>query len=255
VIVPQAELVRGVMHARVDDDIRHWAKRRVVESQRALDAQRVQAMRDGYRDGLAAALEDVVAHLMRTEQLCDRWRSDMTEQVREVLTSASQHPHALLAALDDAVHTLAGPRGATSITVVLPLRLKPRREEILARVATVGHIPVTLEFRARDERISVMRGDTVIEYDPSDYVARAEAALDIDPRAPRQDLHELLAAALSPLAERVKELRELSEPNGGSPTPPHQIPPGVCAGVCAKGQAEMPGDALAPQDEPFRNGE
>ncbi|AJP55945.1 hypothetical protein UC34_00960 [Pandoraea vervacti] len=244
-IVPQAQLVRGVMHARVDDDIRHWAKRRVVESQRVLDAQRLQAMREGYRDGLAAALEDVVAHLMRTEHLCDKWRSDMTEQVREVLTSASQHPHALLAALDDAVQTLAGPRSATSITIVLPLRLKPRREEILARVSAVAQMPVTLEFRARDARISVMRGDAVIEYDPQDYVARAEAALDIDPRAPRQDLRDLLAASLSSLTERVNEL------SGCSHTQAHE----VSAGGRAMGQAEMPGDALAPQDEPFRNGE
>uniref|UniRef100_A0A0H3WVS9 Oxygen-regulated invasion protein OrgB n=1 Tax=Pandoraea faecigallinarum TaxID=656179 RepID=A0A0H3WVS9_9BURK len=205
-IVPREQLVRGVMRTRVDDDIRHWAKRRVVASQHAIDTQRRQAMCKGYRDGMAAALEDVVAHWMRTEHLCEQWRSEMIGQVRELLGSASRHPQALLAALDDAMTALAGGQSDAPLVIVLPLRLKPRRDEIRARVQAVSDAPLTLEFRATDERILVMRGSAVVEYDPHDYAKRAEAALDLDPRVPEQDLHALLAACLTALAGRVDEL-------------------------------------------------
>ncbi|VVD90548.1 Oxygen-regulated invasion protein OrgB [Pandoraea capi] len=209
-------MVRGVTRTRVDNDIRHWARRRVTESQREIDAQRRQAMREGYRDGIAAALEDVVAHLMRTEALCEQWRAGMIGQMRELLGAATQHPEALLAALDDAMHTFVDKAGMPSdvpITVVMPVRLKARREDIRARIEAVCRAPLTLEFRAKGEGISVQRAGTAIEYDPQNYAARAEAALDIDPRVPRADLHTLLASALASLNERLDELNALNTLN------------------------------------------
>ncbi|MCE4061179.1 hypothetical protein LXM60_13280 [Pandoraea sputorum] len=46
----------------------------------------------------------------------------------------------------------------------------------------------------------------MIEYAPHDYVARAEAALDIDPNASKADLHAMLAPALRSLGEHVAAL-------------------------------------------------
>ncbi|VVD77476.1 hypothetical protein [Pandoraea anhela] len=214
VVVARDQLARGVVRMRVDNDIRHWARQYVVRSQREIDALRRQAMRDGYRDGVAAALGDVVAHLMRTEQMCDRWRTEMIAQMRELLSTATQHPQALLAALDDAMNTFAGmscvPPGVPLI-VVLPARLKPQSDDIRARIGAVCAAPLTLEFRAAHDRISVQRGGAVIEYDPQDYVARAEAALDIDPHVPRADLSAMLASALASLRRRVDELNAMNE--------------------------------------------
>lgn len=206
VVVSRDELARGTRTERVDDDIRRWAKRRVAETQQTMAGQRACAMHAGYRDGMAMALEDVVAHLMRTEQLCLRWRGEMIEQVRGLLTCASRHPQALLAALEDALHAFADVPSDVPVTIVLPVLLKPRRDDIRARVQAACHAPLKLEFRARDERISVRRGSTVIEYDPHDYVARAEAALDLDPNASKADLHAMLAPALRSLGEHVAAL-------------------------------------------------
>ena len=206
VVVSRDELARGTRTERVDDDIRRWAKRRVAETQRTMAGQRACAMHAGYRDGMAMALEDVVAHLMRTEQLCLRWRGEMIEQVRSLLTCASRHPQALLAALEDALHAFADVPSDVPVTIVLPVLLKPRRDDIRARVQAACHAPLKLEFRATDERISVRRGSTVIEYDPHDYVARAEAALDLDPNASKADLHAMLAPALRSLGEHVAAL-------------------------------------------------
>ncbi|AKC69012.1 hypothetical protein [Pandoraea oxalativorans] len=200
------ELARGIRTERVDDDIRRWAKRRVAQTQRTTEVQRSRAMHAGYRDGMAMALEDVVAHLMRTEQMCLRWRGEMIEQVRGLLACASRHPEALLAALDDALRAFAGVPSDVPVTIVLPVLLKPRRDDIRTRMEAACHAPVKLEFRATDERICVHRGSTVIEYDPHDYVARAEAALDIDPNASTADLHAMLAPALRSLGERVAAL-------------------------------------------------
>ncbi|VVE69836.1 Oxygen-regulated invasion protein OrgB [Pandoraea anapnoica] len=206
VVVSRGELVRGTRTERVDGDIRRWAKRRVAESQRAMEKERARAMHAGYRDGMAVALEDVVAHLMRTEQMCLRWRGEMIEQVRGLLTCASRHPEALLCALDDALRAFAGVPSDVPVTIVLPVRLKARRDGIRARVEAACEAPLKLEFRTTDERISVHRGSTVIEYDPDDYVARAGAALDIDPNASKADLHAMLAPALRSLGERVAAL-------------------------------------------------
>ncbi|WP_150663870.1 hypothetical protein [Pandoraea commovens] len=209
------ELVRGTLTERVDDDIRRWAKRRVAETQHTMAGQRARATHAGYRDGMAMALEDVVAHLMRTEQMCLRWRGEMIEQVRGLLTCASRHPEALLAALDDALRTFADVPSDVPVTIALPVRLKPRRDDIRARVEAVCPAPLNLEFRATDERISVHRGSTVIEYDPHDYVARAEAALDIDPNASKADLHAMLAPALRSLGEHVAALATDLTQTGG----------------------------------------
>ncbi|WP_242560662.1 MULTISPECIES: hypothetical protein [Pandoraea] len=211
--MPKDQLVRGVTRTRVDDDIRHWARRRVTESQREIEAQRRQAMCEGYRDGIAAALEDVVAHLMRTEAQCEQWRAGMIAQMRELLGAATQHPEAWLAALDDAIRTFvdkAAVPSDTPLTVVLPVRLKARREDIRARIEAVCRAPLTLEFRVKGEGISVQRAGIAIEYDPQRYAARAEAALGVDPHVPPTDLHRLLASALASLNGRVNDLNALN---------------------------------------------
>lgn len=222
VVVRRAQLARGERFARVDDDIRHWARRRVVEMQAALEMQRRDAMRLGYRDGVAAALGDVVAHLLRTEQAQRRWRGDLLAQVRELLSASSRHADTMLAVLDevldDLLETAADAAPDAPLTLVLPLRLKVRADAIRQRVQAVCEAPLKLEYRTAGERISVHRAGAVIEYDPDDFVAHAEAALAFDTGPAGGDLHALLAPALAALHERVSELARDTVATGTSCT-------------------------------------
>ncbi|VVD88129.1 Oxygen-regulated invasion protein OrgB [Pandoraea morbifera] len=183
--------------------------------QAGLETQRRDAMRLGYRDGVAAALGDVVAHLLRTEQAQRRWRGDLLAQVRELLAATSRHADTMLAVLDEVLDGLpeAGADAAPDapLTLVLPLRLKVRAAAIRERVQAVCQAPLKIEYRTAGERISVHRAGAVIEYDPDDFVAHAEVALAFDAHPARDDLHALLAPALASLHERVSELTRDTE--------------------------------------------
>lgn len=119
--------------------------------QAALEMQRRDAMRLGYRDGVAAALGDVVAHLLRTEQAQRRWRGDLLAQVRELLSATSRHADTMLAVLDevldDLLETAADAAPDAPLTLVLPLRLKVRADAIRQRVQAVCEAPLKLEYR------------------------------------------------------------------------------------------------------------
>ena len=201
IVVRRAQLVRGERLARLDDDIRRWARRRAVEMQATLETQRRDAMRRGYRDGVAAALGDVVAHLLRTEQAQRRWRGDLLAQVREWLTATSRHADTMLAVLDEVLddfrETAADAAPDAPLTLVLPLRLKVRADAIRERVQAVCPVPLKFEYHRAGERISAHRAGVVIEYDPDDFVAHAEAALTFNTPPAPDDLHALLAPALA----------------------------------------------------------
>lgn len=218
IVVRRAQLVRGERLARLDDDIRRWARRRAVEMQATLETQRCDAMRRGYRDGVAAALGDVVAHLLRTEQAQRRWRGDLLAQVREWLTATSRHADTMLAVLDEVLddfrETAADAAPDAPLTLVLPLRLKVRADAIRERVQAVCPVPLKFEYHRAGERISAHRAGAVIEYDPDDFVAHAEAALTFNTPPAPDDLHALLAPALASLHERVSELARDTVANG-----------------------------------------
>jgi len=205
VLVKRRHLERGAVRVRVDRDIRQWAKRHVRESQARTAQLQRDAERNGYAHGIAAALEDTVAQLMRTEQLCSRWRSEMTTQMQALLAQAVRHPQALLAALDDAFDAFAANASDVPLIVALPASLRAQSESIRERLTATCPAPLTLEWHSGDT-VTVRCGDHVIEYDPAEYIERATQALEIQPEVMPDDLHTLLNAALSPLQARVTAL-------------------------------------------------
>ncbi|WP_150789056.1 hypothetical protein [Pandoraea iniqua] len=225
------QLARGAAHARVDRDIRQWAKRHVRESQTHTAQLQRRAMRDGYASGMAAALEDTVAHLMRTEQMCRQWRAEMAAQMQTLLASAATHPQALLAALADAFDAFAALPSDAPLIVALPATLKPHRESIRARVTAVFPGAVTFEVH-RDNVVAVRRGDHVIEYDPDAFIERAGRTFDAPPDVPSGDLHALLAPALLPLQARVDALARRA-PHSIDDALPHALPQSLAYGVSA----------------------
>ncbi len=209
VVVKRRQLARGAVHARVDRDIRQWAKRHVRESQALATRLQRRAMRDGYACGIAAALEDTVAHLMRTEQMCRQWRTEMAARTRTLLASAATHPQALLAALADALDTFAASPSDAPLIIALPATLGAHRESIRTRATAAFRAAVTFELR-RDDGVAVRRGDHVVEYNPAEFLERAGLAFDAQPDVLPDvlpgDLHALLAPALLSLQARVDAL-------------------------------------------------
>ncbi|MGC0152639.1 hypothetical protein ACPRNU_09290 [Chromobacterium vaccinii] len=200
--------------ARRADELERAARRRARritdEADAQADAVRGQAWRDGYQDGMLAALDQVAAHLADNQALARRWRERLADEARAMLRAATDHPDALLLALDEWLREQSPADDAPTLKLLLPESARPQQPRLMALLADAWNGRLQLDYHA-DDRLLIRYADQAAEFAPELYVEPASRqALQCLDSLPRQ-CRALSATALETLLQTLRRRLDPAE--------------------------------------------
>jgi hypothetical protein len=178
VFIPRKQVQKMRRARDLLDDARRHARDMLKDAQRQAEAIRREAFAAGYEDGVLASASQVLAHFDATQAQALRMRGELERHAGVLLGAALDHPDTVLALLDQCLQGLAGPPDRR-IKIVLPDSMRGARPRLNAMLAEAGRDAVDVEYgdQGRDQRLVVLAGELVFEFDPPESIAQGQRQL------------------------------------------------------------------------------
>ncbi|MCD4498772.1 hypothetical protein [Chromobacterium vaccinii] len=190
---PQLRRLRRIDN--LDQQARKRARQRLDDAEREADAIRRHAYRDGYQQGMLAALDQLAAHLANSQAQAARWREHLSEEARAMLAAAVDHPDTLLLLLDEWLRTRDGPSGDAVLHLQLPKRARSQQTALMALLADNWFGAIQIDYHD-DDRFIMRCADQAAEFSPEQYLEPASRQLSHRLNTLPQECRQLSAAAL-----------------------------------------------------------
>lgn len=172
---------------------RRWARDCVDQARRDADAVRAEAFQQGYADGILRATADLANGLLEKQALGQALRNDLLQAARQLLGDLLSRDEWLEEMLERWLADQPGQAQAV-LQVLLPMRCKPRADELRQRLQALWPGTIVLEFH-QDERYLLRLADQLLEFDTE---------------TTRQRLEPGLLSRLTKLPESVRSLDQAS---------------------------------------------
>ncbi|QND85702.1 Protein OrgB [Chromobacterium vaccinii] len=199
---PQLRRLRRIDN--LDQQARKRARQHLDDAQREADAIRRHAYRDGYQQGMLAALDQLAAHLANSQAQAERWREQLSEEARAMLAAAVDHPDTLLLLLDEWLRSRNGLSGDAALYLLLPKRSRPLQAGLMALLADNWHGTIQIDYHD-DDRFIMRCADQAAEFSPQQYLEPASRQLLQRFSALQQECRQLSAAALERFQQQLSQ--------------------------------------------------
>jgi hypothetical protein len=191
--IPREEIVATRQRHALQKQAQRRARDCVDQAQRDADAVRAQAFQEGYAEGVLRAAENLTRGLLESQALGLQLRSDLAQAIRQLLGDSLRHTQWLDEMLERWLAEQPGPTDAV-MQVLLPLRCKPRGDELRQRLQALWPGTLSLDYQPQER-----------------YVFRlADQLLEFDIEASAQRLEPRLLSSLANLPESVRRLDQSS---------------------------------------------
>ncbi len=172
---------------------RRWARDCVDQARRDADAVRAEAFQEGYAEGILRAAADLVNGLLEKQTLGQALRNELLQAARHLLGDVLSRDEWLEEMLERWLADQPGQAEAV-LQVLLPMRCKPRADEIRQRLQALWPGTIAVEFHP-EERYLLRLADQLLEFDTE---------------TTRQRLEPGLLSRLTTLPESVRSLDQAS---------------------------------------------
>ncbi|EXF96163.1 oxygen-regulated invasion protein OrgB [Pseudomonas fluorescens HK44] len=186
-----------IVAARQRHSLQHqaqrWARECVDQAQRDAKDVRAQAFQEGYAEGVVRAAESLASGLLESQALGLQLRKDLAQAARQLLGDLLNRGEWLDEMLERWLAEQSGHADAV-LQVLLPMRCKPRGNELRQRLQAFWPGTLSLDFQPQER-----------------YVFRlADQLLEFDIEASGQQLEPKLLSCLARLPESVRTLDQVS---------------------------------------------
>lgn len=174
VLISRSQLRKTRRRQSLSTDAQYCAKKLIQDATKEAERIRQLAFGEGYRDGVLACAESLLAYLDGGRELARQLQEEIRESARVMLRETLDQPETILAVLEDWLHNHVNASGQ-------PLQLKlPRgahnwRMRVMALVETWGP-RVQVDYHD-DPRFLLRCGNVVAEFDPVAVTEKGEYLL------------------------------------------------------------------------------
>ena len=175
VLISRAHLQKMRRRQALSAEARYSASKLIKDATEEAAQIRRQGFSDGYRDGVLASADALLAYLDGGRELARQLQEEIRDATRAMLRETLDRPEAILTVLEDWLHQHADSAGQ-QLQLKLPRSAQAWRMRVTALLETSWGRRVQVDYHD-DPRFLLRCGNTVAEFDPVAVAAKGEYLL------------------------------------------------------------------------------